>query len=337
MTASESYFKSIEAQLVQEKFAPIATAKKLNAGKNNQTFLLELSDGSKFVLKRYHSHNHDLRNRLETEWRFLHYFWNFGIKSIPKPILKIGSLNSALYQYMQGRKLLESEITRGHIDEVSNFIIAINGSSKFANDFPPASEACFTISEHIESVERRVQQLRTLDASAPYKAEADLFVNKKLLPLWNEIRSKITGNQSHQDTTETLSFFISPSDFGFHNILWHDRSGLSFIDFEYSGRDDLAKLVNDFMCCPQIPVPYEYKSQIVNRIARELPVDKKFISRALFLERLYQVKWICIILNDFLAVGSARRDFSDGQQRASRCLEQLLKADQKFNSVQTNF
>jgi hypothetical protein len=112
---------------------------------------------------------------------------------------------------------------------------------------------------------------------------------------------------------------------------------LNFIDFEYSGRDDLAKLVNDFMCCPQIPVPYEYKSQIVNRIARELPVDKKFISRALFLESLYQVKWICIILNDFLAVGSARRDFSDGQQRASRCLEQLLKADQKFNSVQTNF
>ena len=42
MTASESYFKSIEAQLVQEKFAPIATAKKLNAGKNNQTFLLEI-------------------------------------------------------------------------------------------------------------------------------------------------------------------------------------------------------------------------------------------------------------------------------------------------------
>jgi len=334
LTSSEDYFKLIEAQLVQEKFAPIATAKKLNAGKNNQTFLLELSDGNKFVLKRYHSHNHDLRNRLETEWRFLHCFWNFGIKSIPKPIMKIGSLNSALYQYMQGRKLLESEITRGHIDEVSNFIIAINSFSKFANEFPPASEACFTISEHIQSVERRVQQLRILDASAPYKAKADLFVNKKLLPLWNEIRSKVIGSLDHQDVTEIFPFFVSPSDFGFHNILWHDGVGLNFIDFEYSGSDDLAKLINDFICCPQIQVPYEYKNQFVSRIARELPVDKKFIFRTHLLECLYQVKWICIILNDFHILGSARRDFSNGQNRATRCLEQLSKAEIKFNSLQ---
>ncbi len=39
-----------------------------------------------------------------------------------------------------------------------------------------------------------------------------------------------------------MKFIVSPSDFGFHNALLDDGGAISFLDFEYSGRDDPAKL-----------------------------------------------------------------------------------------------
>src|SRR5690606_1492036 len=40
---------------------------------------------------------------------------------------------------------------------------------------------------------------------------------------------------------------LSPSDFGFHNMLRRDDGSLAFIDFEYFGWDDPAKLAADFL------------------------------------------------------------------------------------------
>jgi len=44
---------------------------------------------------------------------------------------------------------------------------------------------------------------------------------------------------------------LSPSDFGFHNALVDPSGALSFLDFEYAGRDDPAKPVSDFFCQPK--------------------------------------------------------------------------------------
>ena len=43
---------------------------------------------------------------------------------------------------------------------------------------------------------------------------------------------------------------ISPSDFGFHNMLIGKKC--SFLDFEYAGIDDAAKLICDFICQPDL-------------------------------------------------------------------------------------
>ena len=48
---------------------------------------------------------------------------------------------------------------------------------------------------------------------------------------------------------------VSPSDFGFHNALREPSGRLRFIDFEYAGWDDPAKLVCDFFCQPAVPAP----------------------------------------------------------------------------------
>ena len=43
---------------------------------------------------------------------------------------------------------------------------------------------------------------------------------------------------------------ISPSDIGFHNILYKDNK-LFFIDFEYAGWDDCFKMIADLVLQPE--------------------------------------------------------------------------------------
>jgi hypothetical protein len=47
----------------------------------------------------------------------------------------------------------------------------------------------------------------------------------------------------------------------------------------------------------------------------------------------YRIKWACIILNDFLPLGDARRAFADEGDRAARCAAQLAKAEAKLSGM----
>jgi hypothetical protein len=120
---------------------------------------------------------------------------------------------------------------------------------------------------------------------------------------------------------------LSPSDFGFHNALADDSGRLSFLDFEYAGRDDPAKLVSDFFCQPEVPVPLGFHAHFVARLADGLGLDDAGRMRCQILLDAYRIKWTCIILNDFLPLGAARRAFADAGEWAERCAAQLAKAE----------
>ena len=47
---------------------------------------------------------------------------------------------------------------------------------------------------------------------------------------------------------------LAPSDFGFHNTLRYANGALAFVDFEYFGWDDPAKLTADIMLHPGRPL-----------------------------------------------------------------------------------
>ena len=54
---------------------------------------------------------------------------------------------------------------------------------------------------------------------------------------------------------------FSPSDFGFHNTILEDDGDLKFLDFEYFGRDDPAKLMADFIWHPGMNLNNSQKTQ----------------------------------------------------------------------------
>jgi hypothetical protein len=104
---------------------------------------------------------------------------------------------------------------------------------------------------------------------------------------------------------------VSPSDFGFHNALLADEGRLGFFDFEYAGWDDPAKLLCDFFCQPAVPAPIDCWPQFLDLTASLVGDTQIERQRQALLFPLYQVKWCCILLNEFQSTGRKRREFAE--------------------------
>jgi hypothetical protein len=57
------------------------------------------------------------------------------------------------------------------------------------------------------------------------------------------------------------------------------------------------------------------------------------LARCRILLDVCRIKWVCIMLNDFLPVGAARRSFAEGGARDVRCATQLEKAAAKLGET----
>lgn len=318
---------------VAGRAAPSALTR-LAGGKNNQVFRVEMAQGEPLVLKRYFSDPRDTRDRLAAEWGFLQHAWARGVRTIPQPLASNPASQTGLYSFVPGRKLRADELDALQVDAAVDFVLAVNAAPRDPMVLAPGSEACFCLVQHLDTVERRVARLSDLDPQAPHADDARRFVAGVLLPAWQAARRRITDVAAAAGlpldrVLDAGECCLSPSDFGFHNALADDAGKLSFLDFEYAGRDDPAKLVSDFFCQPEIPVPLGLHEHFVLRLADGLGLDEAGRLRCRILLDAYRIKWTCIILNDFLPLGAARRAFADAGQWAERCAAQLAKAQAK--------
>lgn len=314
----------------------VCALSRLAGGRNNQVYRVETDAGRSLLLKRYFSDPRDTRDRLATEWNFLQRAWRDGVRAIPQPLAKDADEDAALYGFVSGRKLAAGELDPRHIDAAADFILAINAQPPAGID--PASDACFSVSDHLQLVERRVLRLAALDPPAPCAAEAQRFIFMTLRPSWDAVRDRTMreafalGLDLHRPFTED-ECCLSPSDFGFHNALASDDGKLVFVDFEYAGRDDPAKLVVDFFCQPEVPILPPYRDRFTARLSRGLPMDEAALARCRVLIDACRIKWACILLNDFLPVGATRRAFAEAGEREARCAAQLEKAKAKLAEI----
>ncbi len=339
LPAAEDAFAAVVARLLRSVerpnavgFAPIA------GGGNNRVIRVTMPDGPDLVVKSYFVSEHDRRDRLGAEWDFLSFAWARGIRNIPQPLACDRAAGAALYSFVQGRKPSAAQIDASKVEAAAEFVLAINRAPRNASQLRPASEACFSVTEHLATVDRRVERLAVLDPSAPGRAEADRFVAGLLQPAWARIRGRIeramsTAGIAADEPLRPDEICLSPSDFGFHNALMDTQERLTFIDFEYAGRDDPAKLICDFFCQPELPVPLSHYEYFAGRVLDGLTLSARHAGRCRSLLDAYRIKWICIILNDFLPVGAARRAFAEAGVRAERCAAQLAKAREKLAQI----
>jgi hypothetical protein len=281
---------------------------------NNRVSIVVLPE-RKIVAKRYFSHPSDQRDRLRAEYAFLTYARRIGIDIVPRPIACDPSRQLGLYEYLDGRALRLDELAESHVQEAAQFFVALNDaiSNTVAEDLPFASEACFTIAEHFALVDRRVERLSGIGSCADIDRGAREFA-ACLRARWQGVKKNIearvsTCGESIDDPVRARC--ISPSDFGFHNALVAPGGRLNFIDFEYAGWDDPAKMPGDFFTHPGFPVATEWFVRFLTASMRYSPVADVICRRARLLFPVFQVKWCCIILNEFLPESAQRRRFAD--------------------------
>ncbi|MEJ0016639.1 MAG: phosphotransferase [Acetobacteraceae bacterium] len=297
---------------------------RLSGGKNNRVFRV----GAAHVLKLYHWDERDPRDRLRAEWRFLRYAWDRGVRNIPRPLAKDDAAHAGLYTLLPGAA--PAEVSAWHVAAALDFLLAVNAAPRDPAALDPGSEACFSLAEHVATIDRRVARLGALDPAAPLHAAAQALVAERLAPLWDRVRVSLPRGEA---PLEAMARCVSPSDFGFHNALEADGR-VAFIDFEYAGSDDPAKLVCDFFCQPQVKVPLHFMPDFTRRLIAGLGLDTAHERRCHQLLDAYRIKWACIILNDFLPLGSSRRAHADLARTEERCAFQLARARAKLDEIE---
>lgn len=294
------------------------TLEQLIGGANNKVFRVD-SGHNHFLLKEYFQDHNDKRDRLKAEFSFCKFAWSKGINYVPEPLACNYEDHIAIYEFIEGRHLEPKDINKEYILSALNFYFELNKykQTSEAMMLPIASEACFSINGHLQCVNNRIEKLKTIDVNSPIDKEASSFIKSDLTVAWERVRE--LAKQRAQKLgieldaeIEKSDQCLSPSDFGFHNALLTSEYNLRFIDFEYAGWDDPAKTVCDLFCQPKVPVPMEYYDRIIEVAVSGLKAQKLHANRIDILFPVYQIKWCCILLNDFQLVGSKRREFSLG-------------------------
>ena len=169
--------------------------------------------------------------------------------------------------------------------------------------------------------------------------EAMLLV-RKLKTVWLDLVTDIqkSATASRLDFNLPLKQSlrcISPSDFGFHNALKMADCSLRFLDFEYAGWDDPAKMVGDFFAQLAVPVSEHYFDHFVEQVMQPFEYPEFLIQRASLLRGAYQVKWCCIALNVFIPMHMARRRFANPYLNEIEMKQnQLLKAEKLLKNLE---
>ncbi len=307
----------------------------LDGGGNNRVFLVT-AESKSFILKSYFSHPLDTRDRLNAEFAFTSFAWEMGLRQIPEPVACNRAKNIALYEYIDGEKLKPGDISIETVRAAGSFFLDLNTfrHTAEAGILPDGSEACFSAKEHVECVGRRLDRLeRGMTCADEIGSAAVRFVSTDLRALWLEIVDFVSSvlvdsGVSYTEPLRQSDRCLSPSDFGFHNAIRDTSGRVRFIDFEYAGWDDPAKMACDFFCQPAVPVPWDFFDFFVEMAMTVSAGAEAACFRINALFPLYRLKWIMIVLNDFIESGDARRRYANdsitGNHRRAAQLDKAL-------------
>jgi len=305
----------------------------IDGGANNRVWRVECGR-QVAVLKRYFRHPMDRRDRLLSEFSFLTVVWEAGERTVPRPLATLTSESLALYGFIEGRRPQASDVTENTVGQCLDFYGRLDAhkASAPARWLPLAAEACARLGDHVACVDRRMQRLAAVRDATSIDRDAAGFVRTELARVWADVQRLLHDRlREHALTLETevgrSDWGLSPSDFGFHNGLLTADGSMRFLDFEYAGWDDPARMVCDFFCQPRVPVPMHHLEMFVERVGATVRDEVAYRQRVAILMPIYRVKWCCIMLNEFLPAGGDRRRFAgELGDPYRRKVEQLKKA-----------
>jgi hypothetical protein len=286
----------------------VVVSRLVTGGRNSRIWRVACGKRA-FALKQYPSRRDDPRDRLSTEVGALRLMERYRIDTVPRVLGVDGEHGYALLSWIDGNDV--AEVSDSDIDAAIVFLTAIHGlrAAPWAAEQPPAAEACLCGREIAQQIQGRLAGL--LDAARGEHELVDFIDNSVALRLAVE-----SSKARHAVTAAGLAFdaelpqewrSLVPSDFGFHNSLRRPDGSLAFLDFEYFGWDDPVKLTADILLHPGRPLEPPQRQRFRRAATRLYGGDPAFAGRLSAYLPLFGLRWVLILLNEFIPERWQRR------------------------------
>ncbi len=321
---NKNILKKAKIHLSKLGFNIITNFKEIKEGRNSNVFKFR-SNKRDLILKIYKNKNN---LRIKRERLFYNFLNKNSNEQVITPINFSIKDNIAVFPYIDGLKI--KKIRDNHVKKVSNFLNQINKSNK-SKKLPLAIDGIQDRIDHIKLCEKKIIQLKSIKIDSPIKKIFFKFLTSKIIPKFIELKKNFKLIKKHDLPKMKLTkeeMIVSPSDFGFHNIIQKNKK-LFFIDFEYAGLDDPIKLLCDFYCQPDQSITDRQKKIFIKNLSLKNNNMKKLVSYVKIFLSFHKLKWCCIMLNEFKIY---KNDTSDLLKKKSENImkRQLIKTQIYF-------
>jgi hypothetical protein len=256
------------------------------------------ADGSFRVVKAY---ARDGRDRARREHDALRWMRGAGVDEVPSSLFVDEATEVAVLQHLEGSRPGPGADIDSLVGRCADFVLRLAALGRTAppGSFGLAADARLRLGDYARAVERRLA--RVVQGSRVDPAARSL-VSNEVEPI---VRTALS---SFARAVETLGLdqerelpdherIPSPSDFGLHNVLLDTHNRVWFLDFEYFGWDDPAKLMADFLHTMAHDVEPAKRRRFVEIVVAGLPEGHAAASRLEAIDPLVRVEWILIVLN----------------------------------------
>ena len=334
-----------ELTAIASKFAPLLASdlrsiSRMAGGRNSRVYLLETSSPKKYVGKLYFRGDSRAAGRLSTEYQMLAFLRKHGFQDVPRPVAMDGEQMCGIYEFMEGKPVNPKEATELDIQRLAGFLerLRLLSHMEECRGLPDASEACFSGEAVGNVVRKRLNRLLAAADTSEMGAQLQAFLKERFQPTYQAIKTWSKDRLSRTDFAYTAVLppemhTLSPSDFGFHNCLKQENGKIVFLDFEYFGWDDPAKMICDCLRHPAMLLSPSLKKTYLSKMFKLFPDGDALKKRVHALYPLLGLNWCLILLNEFIPRDLARRRFSGDIEglrerqlgKATRLLTEVLE------------
>ncbi len=316
---NKNFLKNLNLRLFTLGYNKIKKVSEIKGGLNSKVYLLDLNN-KKLVIKIYGDKN---KSKIKREKLFYNYLIKINNPNVINPLFFDVKKNFALFPFISGKKI--KKIKKKHLLELLQFLNNINKKKKFTN-LPFAIDGINDRNQHIKLCEKKINELKKIKVNYSIKKDFKYFLKKKLIPKFAELKENFNNTAFQKFKKIKINknqMVISPSDLGFHNIIYSKKK-LVFFDFEYAGLDDPIKLICDFFCQPDQSLSVSQKEIFIKKIYFKNYTLSQIKSYTKIFLPFHKLKWCCIILNVF-------KNKNKGFKKKNFLMRsQLIKANKYF-------
>ncbi|MBZ5557442.1 MAG: aminoglycoside phosphotransferase family protein [Acidobacteriia bacterium] len=339
MAADDAGRRTLDAFSSRLLRHPVTSIVRLGGGGNSRTY--DVRAGARRIAVKQYVARADGRRPMAAEFEGLSFLWRAGVRAIPRPLAADATAGCAAYAFVEGAPV--ARVGAADVDRAVRFLSQLRrlAAAPGSRRLPAASEACFSMQDILDSLDRRVRRLRAARRSHSGLRrflDRDFAAARADIGAWARARLDGSALDLRRPLARGLRT-LSPSDFGFHNARRRPDGSLVFLDFEYFGWDDPAKMVADFLLHPAMTLPEPLRRRFVDGVVRSFRGDPALRRRVEVVWGLYGLKWCLILLNEFVPRDLSRRRFAAARPARADVARrrQLRKAERLLATVTQHY